>query len=102
MDRNRIKFKYILGLWKTMPEYPTKEDVLYEISIYMVKEKRLNHEISEQTFNSIFGHNWQKSKHFNAIETMICDGDLTEIIKSPKAGSKKWYKINNTQYLDKL
>jgi hypothetical protein len=92
MNRNKIKFKYLLNLWKNLPSYPTKEDVAYEITVYLIKDGRSNGDISMQTFNSIFGSNWEKTKHGEQIKAMIHDGDLTE---SPKStASKKWYHLN--------
>ena len=28
MNKDQIKFKYILGLWKSLPTYPTNEDLV--------------------------------------------------------------------------
>jgi len=42
MNRGRIKFKYLLSVWKTMPDYPTQEDVVYELSLYLIKDGRPN------------------------------------------------------------
>lgn len=96
MNKNKIKFKYILGLWKTMPQYPTTEDIVYEVSLYLLKDGRPNGEFSTQTFNSIFGSSWEKSKHGEIIKKMIINGDLGETKKSTAA--KKWYRINKNPY----
>jgi hypothetical protein len=96
MDRNKIKFKYILNLWKSLPNYPTKEDIIYEVSLYLVKDGSHNGDISNQTFNSIFGSSWEKMKHGEVIKTMIHDGDFKEIEKS--TGIKKWYRIQSNPY----
>ena len=50
MNRNKIKLKYVLNLWKSLPEYPTKEDVLYEIKSFLVRDSRPG-EFSHQTLN---------------------------------------------------
>jgi hypothetical protein len=92
MNKNKIKFKYLLNVWKFLPEYPTKEDLIYEISVYLIKDGRSNGEFSIQTFNSIFGSSWEKNKQGEIIKCMIEDGDLIESSKSTAA--KKWYKIN--------
>jgi hypothetical protein len=96
MNKNKIKFKYILGLWKTMPQYPTTEDIVYEVSLYLLKDGRPDGEFSTQTFNSIFGSSWQKNKHGEIIKKMIISGDLEETKKSTAA--KKWYRINKNPY----
>lgn len=96
MDRNKIKFKYLLGVWKTFPEYPTLEDVIYELSLYLLKDGRPNGEFSPQTLKSVFGGEWESNKHWEIIKKMIADGDFEETKKSTAA--KKWYKISKNPY----
>jgi hypothetical protein len=95
MNKNKIKFKYLLNLWKNLPSYPTKEDVAYEITVYLIKDGRSNGDISMQTFNSIYGSSWEKTKHGLVIKEMMEDKDLIESEKS--SSSKKWFKLN-TKY----
>ena len=85
-----------MGVWKTLPDYPTKEDIVYEISLYLLKDKRPNGEVSPQTFNSIFGSRWESESHGDIIKKMIEDGDFIETKKS--TASKIWYRINNNPY----
>ena len=40
MEKNKLKMKYLLGIWKDLPEYPTKEDVIYELNSYLIKDGR--------------------------------------------------------------
>ena len=96
MNKNKIKFKYILNLWKLLPDYPTKEDIIYEMSVYLIKDGRPNGDFSQQTFNSAFGSTWEKTKHGEVIRSMIEEGDFTEIDKS--TGTKKWYRIKSNPY----
>ena len=96
MNRNKIKFKYLLSVWKTMPDYPTQEDVVYELSLYLIKDGRPNGEFSPQTLKSVFGAGWEKNKHGEIIEKMMNKGDFEETKKSTVA--KKWYKIKNNPY----
>ncbi len=85
-----------MGLWKTLPEYPNPDDVIYEISLYLMKDGRPNGEFSEQTFNSIFGKNWDQEKIGEVISRMIETGSINEIDK--KSGNKKWYTIKDNPY----
>ena len=85
-----------MGLWKTLPEYPNSDDVIYEISLYLMKDGRPNGDFSEQTFNSIFGKNWNNDKIGSIISSMISAGSIEEIDK--KSGGKKWYRIKNNPY----
>lgn len=92
MNKNKIKFKYLLNVWKSLPEYPTKEDIAYEISAFLIKDGRSNGDISMQTFNSIYGSSWEKTKHGEIIKSMIAEMDLMESEKSTPA--KKWFRLN--------
>ena len=85
-----------MGLWKSLPEYPNPDDVIYEISLYLTKDGRPNSEFSEQTFNSIFGKNWAQEKTGDIISEMIEAGSIKEIDKKP--GNKKWYTIKDNPY----
>jgi len=85
-----------MGLWKTLPEYPNPDDVIYEISLYLMKDGRPNGEFSEQTFNSIFGKNWSKEKVGEVINQMISSGSIQGVEK--KTGNKKWYSIKENPY----
>jgi hypothetical protein len=98
MNKNKIKFKYLLNVWKSLPNYPTKEDVAYEISVFLIKDGRSNGDISMQTFNSIYGSSWEKTKHGEVIKEMMTNGDLKESEKS--SPSKKWYKLNQQYNLN--
>jgi hypothetical protein len=85
-----------MGLWKTLPEYPNQDDIIYEISLYLTKDRRPNGEFSEQTFNSIFGKNWSNEKVGEIINQMISSGSIQELEK--KTGNKKWYSIKENPY----
>ena len=99
MNKNQIKFKYILGLWKSLPSYPTNEDLVYEISLFLVKDGRPNGEFSPQTLKSIFGTGWEKSKHAEVFGEMLADGSIVETAKSSE--TKKWYRIKDNKYYSK-
>jgi hypothetical protein len=88
---NNTKFKYILGLWKTLPDYPSGEDLLYEIKTYLIKEKKPDGDFSIQTMNSIFGSGWKNTKHNEIIDELINKGEIIETKKS--TADKIWYKI---------
>lgn len=94
MDKNKIKFKYLLGIWKTLSSYPTKEDIVYEIENYLIKEKKIDGEFTISSLNSIFGKEWEKTKHKILFDDMIGN----EIIENDK-NNKKNYKINKNGYI---
>lgn len=77
-----------MNLWKTLPQYPSKEDIIYELSVYLLKDGRPNGEFTFQTFNSAFGSGWQETKHGSQIETIIKDGDFVEV--GVYSGNKKY------------
>lgn len=79
-----------------MSGYPTKEDIIYELSSYLVKDGRPNGSFSIQTLNAPFGPEWEKTKIKDVVEKMIEDGDFE--IDAKKISSKTWYKIKNNPY----
>jgi hypothetical protein len=91
MERNKTKFKYLLGIWKSLPDYPTNEDISYEISSYLIKDGRNGGEFSDQTFKSIFGSGWEKTRIKEVINEMILTGEIHESKKG--TNGKIWYKI---------
>lgn len=99
MEKNNIEFKYLMNLWKILPGYPTKSDIVYELSVYLLKDGRPNGEFSFQTFNSAFGPDWEKTEHKELLEKMINEGDFEETQKSSAA--KRWYKIKNNPYYNR-
>jgi hypothetical protein len=95
MDRNKIKLKYLLNIWKTLPNYPTIEDAIYEINLFLLKEGKPNGDFSVSNYKTIFRSNWEKS-HIKIIEEMIENSIIEESSKSKD--SKKIYKISNNPY----
>jgi hypothetical protein len=91
MERNKTKFKYLLGIWKTLPDYPNNEDVFYEISSYLIRDGRNGGEFSDQTFKSIFGSGWENTKIKKVVDEMILSGEIYESKKG--TNGKIWYKI---------
>ena len=88
-----------MNLWRSLSDYPTKMDVIYELSVYLMKDGRPNGEFSHQTFNSAFGSEWESSKHSEIIGELIKTGEFEETSKS--VAGKKWYKIKNNPYYKK-
>lgn len=92
MNRNRIKLKYVLNLWKSLPGYPTKEDALYEIKSFLVRDSRPG-EFSPQTLNAVFGPKWEGGEYGILVNELIEEGLIEETKKA--SASKKWYKLKN-------
>ncbi len=78
-----------MNLWKSLPGYPTREDIIYELSVYLEKDGRPNGEFTTQTFNSVWGNSWTETNHFHVVEKMMADGDFEEI----RAQNKIKYRI---------
>lgn len=96
MEKNKLKMKYLLGIWKDLPEYPTKEDVIYELNSYLIKDGRPDGEFSDQTFNSFLPEGWEKNKFGEEVNELI-ETDIFE--KSEKTlGNKNWYKIKDNPH----
>ena len=96
MNKNKIEFKYLMGIWKSLPDYPTKSDIIYELNVYLLKDGRPDGEFSYQTFNSAFGSDWEKTKHKLVIEDMIDSGEFEQTDKL--SAGKRWYKIKCNPY----
>jgi hypothetical protein len=96
MEKNKLKMKYLLGIWRDLPEYPTKEDIIYELNSYLVKDGRPDGDFSDQTFNSFLPQGWEKSKHGEHVNELI-ESEIFE--KTEKTlGNKNWYKIKNNPH----
>jgi hypothetical protein len=96
MNKNKIKFKYLLGVWKSLPGYPSREDVIYELSVFLIKDGRPNGDFSSQTFKSVFGPGWEKNQHGEIINSLISSGEFEQTNKSTE--TKRWYRIKNSPY----
>jgi hypothetical protein len=93
MNRNKIKFKYLMNLWKSLPSYPTQEDVIYELCSYLEKDGRPNGEFTLQTFNSIWGSKWVETKQYELVQQMFNAGLFIE--SSGQGSNKVKYKIKD-------
>lgn len=96
MEKNKLKMKYLLGVWKDLPEYPTKEDIIYELNSYLIKDGRPDGDFSDQTFNSFLPKGWEKSQYGKLIQELIDTGVFEKSEKS--LGSKNWYRIKNNPH----
>ena len=96
MEKNKLKMKYLLGIWKDLPEYPTQEDIIYELNSYLIKDGRPDGDFSDQTFNSFLPAGWDKKKHGKIIKELIETQIFEKIEKS--VGNKNWYKIKNNPH----
>jgi hypothetical protein len=93
MEKNKTKFKYLMGIWKTLPDYPTKEDVIFELSVYLLKDGRPNGDFTLQTLNSAFGQGWAKTKHGEIVKQLIEDGSF--IAQNPEDPKKSKFNLRD-------
>jgi hypothetical protein len=96
MEKGKLKMKYLLGIWKDLPEYPTKEDLIYELNSYLIKDGRPDGEFSDQTFNSFLPVDWEKTKHKEIVSELIETGIFEKTEKT--LGNKNWYKIKDNPH----
>ncbi len=85
-----------MNLWRTMPGYPTKEDVIYELNVYLMKDGRPNGSFSLQTLKAPFGSDWEETRFKEIVDEMIESGEFE--VDAKKSSSKVWYKIKNNPY----
>jgi hypothetical protein len=91
-DPNKIKMKYTLGIWRDLPEYPQKEDVIFELISTIAKISDGKWEITEKQLDSFFA----KYPEFNQKEEVI------QILEETTKGQKKIYTLKESllkQYL---
>lgn len=86
--------KYLVGVWKTLPGYPTREDVQYEIMQHM-RRKRMS-DFSEQTLNGVWYDQagvacWRGTEHERLVLEMMEDGTFGRV-RIDQAG-KQWYDL---------
>jgi hypothetical protein len=94
MNAQRIPVKYSMMLWKTLPDYPTKLDILYEVCLFL--EKNGKTEFSEQTLNSIWidpagVQVWRGTKIEEIVKKLMDEGVFKE---AKTVNDKVWYVIN--------
>ena len=85
-----------MNLWRTMPDYPTQEDVIYELNVYLMKDGRPNGSFSLQTLKAPLGPNWEETKFKQIVDEMIETGEFE--VDTKKVSPKVWYKIKNNPY----
>jgi len=71
MEKNKVKMKYHMGIWKELPDYPCEEDVIFELNTYLIKDGRPDGEFSEHTFNSFLSNDWKNTKHGEIVKALI-------------------------------
>jgi hypothetical protein len=96
MEKNKIKMKYHMGIWKELPSYPTEEDIIFELNSYLVRDGRPEGEFSEQTFNSFFPSGWEKNKHGELVQSLIERGIFEK--QKTKQSTKIVYKIKDNPH----
>lgn len=97
MDKNKIKMKYHMGIWKELASYPTAEDIIFELNSYLIRNERPQGEFSLQTFNSFLPSGWEESGFGEIIKNLIESGVFEE--QKKKQSGKTFYKIKeNTHY----
>ena len=85
-----------MGVWKELPDYPSSEDVIFELNSYLIKDGRPDGEFTEQTFNSFLPSNWKESKHGEIVK-LLFESDIF-LKQKGKTASKISYKIKDNPH----
>lgn len=98
MTQENIPIKYTLNMWKSLPGYPTKLDVLYEIYNYVHKNEKK--EFSELTLNAFWFDdkgvgNWRGTKKETYVNELMKEGTIKETRKDKS--EKSWYVIDENK-----
>lgn len=96
MDKNKVKMKYHMGIWKDLPGYPSREDLIFELNSYLIKDSRPNGDFSMQTFNSFLPSGWNELKFGKIVQELIEDGTFEKQKKSQNG--KEFYNIKNNPH----
>jgi hypothetical protein len=97
MDKNKLKIKYVLKIQKMLPSYPSREDILFEIYSYILKDGKV--EFSDVTMNYIWQDlegqpNWKNTDIEERFKELIRDNYIVEV---KKTAEKMWYKLNDSK-----
>lgn len=94
INQDNTPIKYLMNVWKSLPNYPTKLDVLYEICTFLTKSEKT--EFSEQTLNGLWCDSkgvasWRGTKLEDGYNKLMEEG-FFKLNKS--VNGKDWYQIN--------
>jgi len=78
MNKNQLKMKYLMGLWKTLPNYPTAEDVFFELQTHLQKSGQSEGDLAASDFKSLWGSGWAGSPQFNRVSELVSQGLLSQ------------------------
>ena len=95
MDKNKLKIKYSLKIQRMHPSYPSREDILFEVYSYILKDGKV--EFSDVTMNYIWQDlegkpNWKGTDIEERFKELVRDGYIIEV---KRTGDKTWYKLND-------
>jgi len=93
MNKDRLPIKYHVGVWKTLPKYPNRMDVLYEVYSYMSRKGM--DKFSELTLNGIWNDqdgvaNWRGGPIEAVVDELFSNGTFEKI---DDESDKNWYRI---------
>jgi hypothetical protein len=72
-EKENLPMKYILGVWKTLPEYPTHQDVIYEMLTYAGKKNGL----TKQDLDKLWPDTDEcKKDKLSMVEDLVRDGAI--------------------------
>lgn len=97
MEKNKVKLKYHLNLWRTLPSYPTQEDILYEIYSFLLKDGKK--EFSDIAMNYIWkdeegNPNWKGTAIEDQFNKLIERRTIKKVNKEGAKTERSWYKIH--------
>lgn len=101
MNKNKLKLKWILGIYKVLPSYPSQEDFLFEITEFHYQKDSLNDSFGKNVFKLIMG-----TKKFYEFETKVDEfleyAIANNFIKKSETKNKETYIIvkENIPYLN--
>jgi len=95
MNKNKLKVKWLLGIYKVLPNYPTQEDILFDLVEFLYQKDQINDSFTISIFKLIYNKQYSglQAKIDIAFNELL---DL-EILKVHETKNKEWYIIDTTK-----
>lgn len=95
MNKNKLKVKWLLGIYKVLPNYPSQEDILFDLVEFLYQKDQIKDSFTKSIFKLIY--NKQYSSLQEKIDIAFNELLELEILKIHETKNKEWYIIDTTK-----
>lgn len=85
MNKKKLKLKWILGIHKVLPNFPDREDLLFDLVDYLYQRDSLKEFFNKNIFKMVYGskkYEELRDKIDVCFETLINDNKLKAVPNS--------------------